>query len=244
MDLPFSPLQPPRETGKPARRRRLSPGASLAVGVSFGVHVLIAAALYTQHVRPAAPPAADEPPAILIQTLPVPRPTPADAPPPPRPVPVHRAPPTPYTPPVPAPFPPAPLPPLHAPSAPEILSVTPPLLDPPGPAPAPLPTPTPTGPREIGEPNWLSRPGSDELARFYPARALDEGVSGVATLSCLVDAGGSLTGCRVLSETPARAGFGAAALKLARFFRMSPRTEDGRAVDGGSVRIPIRFAAG
>ena len=37
---------------------------------------------------------------------------------------------------------------------------------------------------------------------------------------------------------------GPAAIKLARFFTMSPRLEDGRPVDGAQVRIPIVFNAG
>ena len=43
------------------------------------------------------------------------------------------------------------------------------------------------------------------------------------------------------SENPAGWGFGEAAQKLSRFFRMSPRTEDGVPVEGGSIAVVIRF---
>jgi protein TonB len=44
-----------------------------------------------------------------------------------------------------------------------------------------------------------------------------------------------------VSEDPADYGFGDAALKIAKTFKMKPQTKDGAPVDGGQVRIPIRW---
>ena len=44
-----------------------------------------------------------------------------------------------------------------------------------------------------------------------------------ATRSCRVSAQGVVADCRILSETPDAYGFGEAALKLTRYFRMTPR---------------------
>jgi len=102
---------------------------------------------------------------------------------------------------------------------------------------------TPVAPPEpvIRNPTWLKRPGANEFARFYPDREMRREIEGRAVLNCTVTASGSVTACRVASLTPEGSGFGEAALKLSRYFVMSPRTVDGRPVEGGQVSIPITF---
>ena len=96
-------------------------------------------------------------------------------------------------------------------------------------------------PPVITNPHWLRQPTADEFADAYPPRALIAEKSGFASLACTVTASGALTDCSVAEETPAGWGFGAAALSLAKRFKLVPRQEDGRAVGGAMIRIPIRF---
>ncbi len=92
---------------------------------------------------------------------------------------------------------------------------------------------------QITRPNWIERPSGAELGAAYPAAARAAGVSGRATIRCTVQPAGTLTGCEVVSEAPAGAGFGQATLAIADRFRLQPPTENGRPVPGAVVQVPL-----
>ena len=77
------------------------------------------------------------------------------------------------------------------------------------------------------------------MARAYPENAARDGVGGAVVLACDITVTGGVGPCNVISESPSGFGFGKAA--LSRYFRMKPRTENGRPMNDVQVRIPFRF---
>jgi protein TonB len=143
------------------------------------------------------------------------------------------------------PPPPPPPPPDRPPPPPPPEQRVPPpdLSAPPTPTPIPVavdPPPAPPTPSVITNPQWLQRPDARDFARYYPPRALERGQEGRVSLDCIVSADGRIA-CTVTSEDPTGWGFGEAAVRISRHFRMAPATRDGVPTSGGRVRVPIRF---
>lgn len=89
-------------------------------------------------------------------------------------------------------------------------------------------------------PVWTHTPSAWRLAATYPARALEEGREGEASLHCTVLNNGALD-CAPVAEYPARAGFGGAALRVAHMYRHAQTRRDGKDAIGSPVNLRVVF---
>lgn len=221
------------------RRRPIPKWVLGAVAASALLHLAGGAWLYFQRYEtPVAAPTQEPPPISLefFKPRPEPKPLPPTAEPPAPPTPVHQTPlrattvePLPATPSDTA-----------TPSDSTIVNTTPTEVfasTGTGTAPAVQPTAPPV----IVRPDWVRKPSGEQLMRAYPSAAIRTNATGAATLNCAVRVDGTLTDCSVRSETPGGLGFGRAALSLSRYFRMSPQSVNGQAVDGARVNVTTRF---
>ncbi len=91
----------------------------------------------------------------------------------------------------------------------------------------------------IRPPVYVDQPSQYEVQRFYPQRALSMDVQGMAQLNCLVLADGALA-CVAEEETPPEYGFGEAALRIVRTYRVDTFA----IAPGNRVNIVSRFFLG
>ena len=87
-----------------------------------------------------------------------------------------------------------------------------------------------------GFPGYDKIPTAEDMAKFYPDKALEVGKEGGATLRCAVTKARTLANCTVASESPDGFGFGDAALQLSKLFRLKSGARP-----GARVTIPIQF---
>jgi TonB family protein len=106
---------------------------------------------------------------------------------------------------------------------------------------AAAPPPAVVPPRLIEKPRWVRQPKGEDFWSYYPSGAQRELVAGVAMVECIVEQGGELEQCIVLSEDPVGYGFAAAAAKLAKLWRVEVKDETGQSTIGGRVKIPVTF---
>ena len=89
---------------------------------------------------------------------------------------------------------------------------------------------------------WVAQPTQAQFLRAYPQQAEWDSAPGRAVLDCVFTAAGRLSNCTVASEAPAGRRFGAAALKLAPFFR-AVAVPAGASLEGKPISLPVTFDA-
>ena len=93
-----------------------------------------------------------------------------------------------------------------------------------------------------GRAEWINYPTLAEINPYWPVVARKARMSGHVVLGCELRRPGKPDRCWLLSEQPSGYGFGRAALRMSRIFRIRPVTRNGETFDL-PVRVPVVFAA-
>jgi periplasmic protein TonB len=93
----------------------------------------------------------------------------------------------------------------------------------------------------FARPEWIQILSQAQMRPYFPRKAIYDRVDGRAALACQVDRHNRARNCRVLSESPPGFGFGIAALRMSRLFRIRPPRVNGLPERDAWVRIPIDF---
>jgi protein TonB len=88
--------------------------------------------------------------------------------------------------------------------------------------------------------SWRRQPTGYELAPFYPREARAKGIEGRAILKCTVGVTGRVFNCTSIAESPAGMGFGQAAVAVSKYFRITPKKVDGKAIEA-ELLIPYNM---
>jgi protein TonB len=93
----------------------------------------------------------------------------------------------------------------------------------------------------IAPARWAGAMRWERLNGYHPREALRRGLAGWATLVCRVRLDRTVHSCTAEAESHPGEGFGAAAMRASREFRIYPRQVDGVEVDNARVRTTVRF---
>lgn len=88
----------------------------------------------------------------------------------------------------------------------------------------------------IVDPAWLQAPTFEQVMVVKPRLTIVLLLGGLVRLKCQANAYGVPKDCHVIGETPRELGFGAAALKLAPYYKLSPEL-----IGQGAAREPVSF---
>lgn len=86
---------------------------------------------------------------------------------------------------------------------------------------------------------WIRRPTPEEVKKAFPRGAQSD--TGRVRIGCDIAIDTRVKNCVIYQETPAGQGFGEAALKLSKSFRLQPNMIKGKPSEGGFMGLVIGF---